>query len=203
LCDILRAALARYEFQQTEEYRAFERCLRHARWLLRLGFVTHKDSLDVFVSVSVRLNSLEELLCQVDETKPCDRYTLGAELGNLTDGRQKRWTLTTQGDLQHVATSIMDTFVINALPYFERYSAIDNAFEVLSRDDRTAWLHCPVHDERAKRAVTAAFLIGDIRQFHHVARVKCDFLRGRADSNLVSFLRVRDALAHRLGEAIR
>jgi hypothetical protein len=72
------------------------------------------------------------------------------------------------------------------------------ALYTLSRDDRSAWLHSPFHDVRAKRAIGLAFLLRDREQFARLAEAKSAFLKERNDLGLASFLQFKDALDHRL-----
>jgi hypothetical protein len=75
---------------------------------------------------------------------------------------------------------------------------MQTALEVLSGDDKDAWLHSPFHDARAKRALGLAFLLGDQKRFSQLAAAKTEFLKSRNDSGLASFLQFRDALENRV-----
>jgi len=58
---------------------------------------------------------------------------------------------------------------------------------VLSSDERSAWIHSPIHGERAKRAVGLAWLSGDIETTERLTEAKIAFLRSRNDYGLSGF----------------
>lgn len=46
------------------------------------------------------------------------------------------------------------------IPYLERASNLEGAYELLTSPGRTAWLHSPVHAAQAKRIVGLAKILG-------------------------------------------
>jgi hypothetical protein len=153
----------------------------------------------VTAHVGVRFDELEELVREFESMASTkDIFSLGAELGNIGEGRQKRWTVANAADVKAVARSIMDGFSKIGLPYLEKYSEMQTALEALSGDDQSAWLHQPFHDARSMRALGLAFLLGDAEKFHGLADAKTAFLAARYAIGLQPFLRFRDALERRL-----
>ena len=177
-------------------------CSLFGRHAFHLSFIKHKADFDVTVDVAVRLDELENLLNEhrgnLSEAQKKNTFTLGAELGNISEGRQKRWTVASLDDIKPAAKSIMDAFVAIGVPYLEKYSDVESVLETLSGDDRAAWLHAPIHDDRAKSAIALAFLLGDRERFSQLAAAKTEFLKSRNDFGLTSFLQFRDALENRL-----
>ena len=152
--------------------------------------------------VAVRFDELEDLLNEykghLSEAEKKNTFSLGAELGNMSEGKQRRWTVAGLADVEPVSRSIMDAFSKIGIPYLEKYSNVETALEALSGDDRAAWLHAPIHGERAKCAISLAFLLGDRERFYELAAAKTAFLISRNDFGLQSFLQLRDALERRL-----
>ena len=191
-----------YSFDTKVKGQSFYKQTPFGRLAFHLSFIKHKSEIDVTVDLAVRFDELEELVNEYEnrlsKAQRKDTFSLGVELGNLSEGRQKRWTVARLEDVEPVAQSIMNSFVAIGLPYLERYSDMQTALEALSRDDQAAWLHSPFHDARAKRALGLAFLFGDRERFSELAAAKTEFLKSRNDFGLTSFLGFRDALKTRL-----
>lgn len=168
------------------------------RLALLLSFIPHRADFDVTASVAVRFNELEDLINEgndlLSKAEKKGTFSLGADLGNISEGKQKRWTVASPGDVEGVCQSIMDAFVAIGIPYLEKYTDIETALEAFSRDDEEAWLYSPFHDARAKRAIGLAFLLGDRERFTKLAAAKTEFLTSKNDFGLQSFLQLRDAL---------
>ena len=194
--------VGKYGFDTKVKGQSFYKQMPFGRLAFHLSFIKHKTDFDVTVDVAVRFDELEELVNQhenrLSKAHRKGTFSLGVELGNLSKGRQKRWTVANLEDVKPVAGSIMDAFVAIALPYLEKYSDKETALDTLSGDDKAAWLHSPFHDARAKRAIGLAFLLGDQERFSRLAAAKTEFLKSRNDFGLTSFLQFRDALENRL-----
>ena len=180
-----------FKFDQKSGY--FDKTMPGVRWSFGLGFIKHTSDFDVTANVSVGLDSLEQLLQKGD-----DSYSLGAELGNIADGKQKRWNVITMEDVDQAATDIMDAFADIGLPYLEKYSVMENALEAFRGDDKAAWLHSPVDVARAKRAIGLAFLLNKREEFQKLAEQKTAFLKNRNDPKIEDFLHLRQELEVKL-----
>ena len=177
----------------------FARATDLGRQTISLAPINHPPTdFDVTVNLAIRFDRLEELLNEHEPnlTKADKREThsLGAELGNISEGRQKRWTVATSHDIDRVASSIFEAIVRIGIPYLDKYSDMETALGVLSQDDRAAWLHSPLHDYRAKKAIGLAFLLGPKERFLRLAADKTEFLTARRDSGLPAFLRLKQAM---------
>lgn len=80
----------------------------------------------------------------------------------------------------------MDAFVNVGVPYIEAHRTMDAAYEVLSRDDRDSWLHCPIHLERAKRACALLVAIGRESEVDVLGDRKLAFLKSINDPGAAS-----------------
>lgn len=203
----LATHIGKHSFDPKPSDQSFHKRMPFGRLGFHLSFIKHKTDFDVTADVAVRFEALEDLLnednAHLSTSEKKKTYTLGAELGNISEGRQKRWTVATPDDIKPAVNSIMDAFVAIGLPYLEKYSDMQNALEVLGGDDQAAWLHSPFHDVRAKRALGLAFLLGDRETFSQLAVVKTEFLSSRNDPGLQSFIQLRDELARRLNSSER
>lgn len=137
----------------------------NVQWAVNLGFILHADDLDLVINVAVRFDDLHDLIYKDDPSlTPRLRsamFTLGAELGNITEWIPHRWTVVQLSDVEPVADSITRLFLEVGLPYLEKYSKIENALEGLSRDDRNSHLLMAFDHTRAERALGLAYLLGD------------------------------------------
>lgn len=158
---------------------------------IHLSFIEHENDFDVTVDVAIRFESLETLVNKnakgLTEKEKKNTYSLGAELGNLTGASPMRWTVISQADIKRVARQISEKIATTAIPYIETYSQPKRALEILSGDEQGAWLHSPIHGERAKRAIGLAWLSGEQQIFDNLVDSKRTFLQARNDFGLGDF----------------
>ena len=185
-----------FEFDRKE--RAFRRMTETGGWSVRVGFIKHKTDFDVIMSVSVRIDALERLVYEHDPETGEKSYSLGAEIGNIQDGKQRRWSVSGFGDLDSVSQSMVEILGSVGVPYMQKHSRMETALASLSGDDKASWLHSPVDGERAKRALGLAFLLGDVDDFRKLAKSKLDYLENRNDPKLKEFLVFKERLESRL-----
>jgi hypothetical protein len=193
-------ALREHGFAGRRRTQNFIKTTPGGRWSFHLAFIAHAADFDVTADVAVGIDALEQLVHENDEERARHSYSLGAELGNVADGRQKRWTVSGVDDLDSVSESIIAAFLQIGLPNLEKFSVPETALEALSGDDTTSWLHSPLHGERAKRALGLAFLLHDRNSFDELAARKTLFLTSRSDFGLPSFLDCRRRLEERFGQ---
>jgi hypothetical protein len=202
LLNKLAERVEQHGFDKRPRGQSFYKKMPFGRLAFHLSFIEHSADVDVTADVAIRFDRLEELINEhngfLTDTQKRKTFSLGAELGNISGIGQRRWTLASLDDVESVANSIMDAFTNIGVPYLEKYSDMETAFKVLSGDDKAAWLHVPFHDARATRAIGLAFLLGNREEFSEVAAAKTEFLAGRNDPGLQSFIRLRDALERRL-----
>ena len=196
LQDAFFAALARrmaeHGFESRPRDQAFVRKTPFGRQTFHVSFIKHAHDCDVTADVAIRIDALEDLLNEWNATlSKAERkqtHSMGAELGNISEGRQRRWTLASEDDIPEAVSSVMALFQSVGLPYLEKYSNLEQALVAVSGDDRASWLHSPFHDLRAKRAVGLAFVLGHYQRLDELIAAKTRFLRERNDPGLDSFL---------------
>lgn len=180
----------------------FRKETHFGRVALHLSFIRHECDFDATADVAIRFDALENLVYQGSNQQSGRArqvtYSLGAELGNLHEGRQQRWTVAQESDVEAAAKSIIEYFEMVGLPYIERLSDIGNALDLLSGDDRMARLSSPLDSERAKRALALAFLHGQPERFKHIADSKTEWLTKMDDYGLEDFLQFRMKLEKQL-----
>lgn len=159
---------------------SFVRKRPSGRSAFHLAFIDHESDFDVTADVAVRFDDVEELVHGQNPLLSArarkETYTLGAELGNLADGRQRRWSVLGESDLPRIADDIYAWFLRFGLPYIERYSSRENALSALSDNGPTGWKHSPVHLLRCQRALALAGSLGHTEAARHLAEVSERFL---------------------------
>jgi len=196
--------IVKYGFDGKPKVQDFYKKIPSGRQVFHLSFIRHKEDIDITVDVAVRFDSVEDLINEykpyLTKTQKKDTATLGCELGNLIEGEPRRFSLYSVDDAGDVADEIIDFFARVGISYLEKYSDMEAALEALSGDDRDAWLHMPFHDERAKKAIALAFLLGPKDKFHKIAAAKEEFLTSRNEQGLETFLKLKNDLAAKLNE---
>lgn len=192
--DLLRAFGARLEgggFVRRAEEQSFERPIDGGRVSVHLGFVSHSSDFDVTVDFGIRFDAVEELVNgqnpHLSKKEKLNTFTLGCELGNLEGRGQRRWVVAHSSDIRRVADGISVEVDRVGLPYFEKYSQPAVAYEVLSQDDKAAWLHSPIHLERAKAAYALLVVLGRNSELPGLAEKKLAFLRSRNERDAEDF----------------
>jgi hypothetical protein len=189
--DAIARGLSESGFEARPAEQAFRKTMPFGSWTLHISFVPHESELDLTADVAVRIDEVEDLvnasdagMTAVDKKRTA---TLGAELGNLADGRQKRWTLARSQDVGSVAAQVVAECREFGLPYLEQYSEPTAILDALSRNDPSGWRHSPIHGARCIRAVALALVLHDRKEAKEVAD-KCDaFLSQRRDPGLQEF----------------
>ncbi len=196
LRDAFFIALARRMAEHGFESRTRDqRCVRKTpfgRQTFHVSFIKHAHDCDVTADVAIRIDALEDLLNERNEalskSERKQTHSMGAELGNISEGRQRRWTLASEDDIPQVVSSMISLFESVGLPYLETYSNLERALEALSGDDQASWLHSPFHDLRAQLAIGLAFVLGRHERLDALIAAKTQFLKDRNDPGLDRFL---------------
>lgn len=185
--------LTAFGFGEKAKQQSFYRPIEGGWACVHLSFIDHADNFDVTVDVAIRFNQVEDLVNSknnlLTKKEKEGTSTLGVELGNLSIGEQKRWSVSYLENIPSVADSIMEAFDKFGNPYLMKYSAMEFAYELLSSDEKHVWKHCPFHTTRAKKAVAIAKLLGcsDIRDQISNRRKFLEEIKDFGLSDYVSF----------------
>jgi hypothetical protein len=193
--------IEKYGFDKRPKGQSFAKKNPLGRFTFHLTIIKHEDDLDVTADLAIRFDRVEDLVNLyenhplVRESDKANTHTLGCELGNISEGRQKRWTIASANDIPPVADSILDSFTTVALPYFEQFSNPERVLDILSGDGPDSWLHSPFHDARAKRAVALSLQLKGKEAADQLAKAKLAFLEGRKEPSIASFRAFLEKLA--------
>lgn len=195
-------ALTEYGLKRPARSQSFYGKTPWGRSAFHIAFIKHSEDCDVTADVAVRIDDLEQLVNannpRIAESERKKTFSLGAELGNISEGRQKRWTLAGHGDVAPVASSILTTFRSVGLPYIEKYANPQSAFEAIKANDRVSWLHSPFHGERCKQIIALAFLLRRVNELDRLIGECAEFLRGRNDPELSDFMSFAEEIRARV-----
>jgi hypothetical protein len=135
------------------------------KWVFHIAFMPHQHDFDLTADVAVRNNAIEDLVNQYDsKLSKLERrtsMTLGGELGNLSQGRQMRWTIARFSDIPEVCEEVSRTFENVGLPFLQAHSDIETIHRVLTSSDSKDVLVAPLLGPRSMRAVASAYLLGE------------------------------------------
>ncbi|UWG96263.1 hypothetical protein LPY66_15335 [Dehalobacter sp. DCM] len=187
----LSERLVQIGFDKKIHGQSFWKFTEYGRTSIHLGFINHVTDFDITVSVGIRIDKVEDmanasnkLIKDREKKMTC---TIGTEIGNFINGRQKRWTINNFEDIGPVCDDIYIYVMEVAVPYIEKYSELENVYEVLLRDDKEGWRHAPIHYHRAICAVAMARLLGK-SDYKDIVDKKTKFLKEREDYGLPLFL---------------
>jgi hypothetical protein len=194
----LAERVGEHEYDTRARGQSFYQQTPFGKVALHLAFIEHATDFDITADIAIRFDALEDIINEgsnlLTMSEKRRTFSIGAELGNISEWKQKRWTVRSPADIEEVSRSIMDAFVNIGLPYIEKYSNMETVLDALSGDDKTAWLHSPFHDVRAKQAICLAFLLGQRNRFSELVAAKTEFLTSVKDPGLQSFLELKDTL---------
>lgn len=172
---------------------SFVRNFPGGRASLHLAFIKHPEDFDVVADVAVRFDALEDMINSeskiLSNKEKSKTYSLGAELGNIEGSGQKRWHVTSAGDVAGVARGIVSDFERIGVPYIEGASDLARAYEMLTSPGRGAWLHSPIHSARAKRIVGLAKLLDREDDINRHIEDSISFMESIKDGGLQDFKR--------------
>jgi len=192
LLNEMASVVEKYGFERKVHGQSFRMPKPFGWAAFHLSFVPHAEiDFDVIANVALRVDAVQELIHQdgndLSKKEKQATATFGCELGNLSQGKQRRWKIASENDIKPVMASIENALVTTALPYIERYSNLEEMFEVLCRNDRDAWLHSPFHHYRGMNALALAVVLGKQDRVEHIIEESEAFMRSIKDPNLGFF----------------
>lgn len=187
----VRVDVLGYRYRPPQQ--AYWRRFAQGRSSLHLAFIDHRDDFDVIADVAVRFDELEDLInahnAMLSKTEGAQTYSLGAELGNISGQGQMRWNVASAADIELVASRLVAAFEKIGVPYLNKVTTLEGAYEALTSPGRSAYLHNPLHLSRAKHIVGLAKLLGRAEELSARANENLALLKGMRDAGLQDFTR--------------
>ena len=194
----LATELRRLGFKASRSARLLSKSTHVGSWLIGIGIIEHESDFDITVDVDVRVDAVEKLVNQDNEwaspSQKLQTATVGVDLGNLADGRQRRWTVRRQPDVSSAVDSIVHEFERFGIPFLERFSNLDTMLEELTSEGPRAWLYSPAHIYRCKTIVALGLLLKGRGGAHSYVETCTKFLAERKDPRLKEFTQFAERL---------
>src|SRR5713101_4597003 len=131
--------MRKYGFDAKPSEQAFLKKASFGRQAFHLRIIKHASDIDVTASVALRVDAVEDMVnahrANLSNSLKNRTYTIGVDIGNLSIGKQKRWTVASMEDIARVAPEIIADFEFVALPYFERFSDLQSIYRVLATNE--------------------------------------------------------------------
>jgi hypothetical protein len=163
-----------------------------------LTIIRHRDDFDVVAEILVRHDEIERRATanvpMLPEAQKQWTATLGVNVGELSGRLGLRWTIASPDDIQPVCENLSANLVTYGSVMFASFNSIEDILRVLAEDDHNAQMYSPVAAGRAKRAIIAAYLIGDETSFRRIVADKSQYLSSISDFGLASFLELAKQL---------
>ncbi|ANU13021.1 hypothetical protein B481_3392 [Planococcus halocryophilus Or1] len=132
--------LADHGFKKRITNQSFYKKTEDGKISIHLTSINHFDDFDVTVNFAIRLNDVEDILNEIDHpmtpSKKRDTYTLGAELGNITEEGQKRWTIENEEDVKIAMREIYSGILSVFFPVIEKYTSKESVYELAIKDQK-------------------------------------------------------------------
>ena len=185
--------LVRFGFSSRPKGQTFQRTIEDGLAAVHLSFIEHESDVDVTADVAIRFDAVEDLVHRsnklLTKKEKAATFTLGVELGNLERGKPYRVTVADGIDIGRAAEDLVAKIESVGMPYLEQHSHPEAAFDLLARDDREAWIHSPIHAERAKRACALLAVMCRHSEIEALGQKKLSFLESVGDPGLAVFSR--------------
>lgn len=190
LLEGLGRKLSAFGFGEKARQQTFYRPIDGGWACTHISFINHSNDFDVTVDIGIRFDNVENLINNnnkfLTNKEKKETSTLGIELGNLVEGEQRRWNVTSCGQMVSTIKSIVDVYAKYGEPYLQKYSTIDTAYELLSSDESCVWKHSPFHATRAKKAIAIAKLL-ELPNIQNLILSRRNFLEEINDFGLSDF----------------
>ncbi|QHG70133.1 MULTISPECIES: hypothetical protein [Ensifer] len=163
-------------FRYNSATRSFRKKVGNTEFSFHLSVVRHQHDFDIVADLGVRYLDVEKLAWGLMPPHPLrddlkfDTWTMGVEVGNLTQGSQLRWGVAGEKDVDEAISKITAIFHSVALPYFEKYSTPESAYVMLQRDDRMSELNSPLRVKRWERIIALAYFLEPQRLSYWISK---------------------------------
>ena len=153
---------------------SFRQVVPTGKWEFHISFIAHKTDFDLTADVAVRVNAIEDLVNEYDTrlttAEKRKSMTLGSELGNISKGVPRRWTLSSAEDIPAVCDGVIEAFQRIGLPFLQKHSDTAAAYRVLVSSRQADLLLAPVLGPRYMRAVASAYILGNTKEVDALSR---------------------------------
>jgi hypothetical protein len=156
--------ISTFGFKPKPTGQSFYHVVPTGKWAFHVSFIAHKTDFDLTADIAVRVNAIENFVNEYDTkltaAEKRKSMTLGGELGNISEGSPKRWTISNVEDIPSVCDGVIETFQKIGLPFLQKHSDAAAAHRVLASSKPTDLHLAPILGPRYMRAVASAYVTG-------------------------------------------
>jgi hypothetical protein len=153
---------------------SFRQIVPSGKWEFHISFIAHKTDFDLTADVAVRVNAIEDVVNEYDTkltaAEKRKSMTLGGELGNISEGAPRRWTVSSVEDIPAVCDGVIEALQRIGLPFLKDHSDAAAAHRVLVSSKQPDLLLAPVLGPRYMRAIASAYVTGNIGEVDDLSR---------------------------------
>ncbi len=135
---LLGERLSPMGFKKKPKRRSFERNFALGKQSIHFAYINHQYDFNVICDVEVRLDMVEDIRSGFDThlttAEKAERYTLGAELGNIAGIGTKSWEVSTEDDVEPVVSSILTAIHEIGMPALEEMSSPELVLKMLLKE---------------------------------------------------------------------
>jgi hypothetical protein len=164
--DFLRTLGAHLEslgFNPKSSGQSFYRNFAVGKSAFHVSFIPHQTDFDLTADVAIRINAIEDLVNEYDTKRsPSEKrqsMTLGGDLGNISEGRQLRWTVADLNDIPRICDQVANKFERVGLEFLRTHSEVAAVRQVLVSSDHRDTLLAPILGSRAMRAIASTYIL--------------------------------------------
>jgi len=118
-------------------------------------YIRHSIDFDFTCAVAIRFTEVENILNKdrlfLSETEKRNSFTIGAELGNLKQGSQQRWSVASISDIDYVTRDVASWIDEIALPFLQTYSDLTYTLNAI-QNPKIGQLIAPLNREATVEA---------------------------------------------------
>lgn len=176
--------ISEYAFSSRPSGQSFLRKFDGGRASFHVAFVVHPDNLYVVGDVAIRFDLVENMVNEgalhLSVKEKGKTYTLGSELGRIAGEGQRSWGISRVDEAASVAEDVVGFFEKHGLPYIERNSSMEAAYQALTSPAPVASLYNPLLLSRCYRIVALAVALGRNAEVNQRA---CECIEKLIDAN--------------------
>ena len=196
----LSARLKTFGFSKRFRSQDFLRSFSGGKSVIHVSFIPHRTDVDLIIDLAVRIDEIEDLVNRFDsKLSPKEKrqsMTVGVELGNVSRGHYKRWTLESSESIVPVTESTIEAIREIAFPFFDELTNVRAIRKALAHVERGTLL-APIMGPRFMRLAAATYLDPDKREKENFAD-RVSFLEASDDLYAIDFRVMIEQLNERI-----
>lgn len=194
----LHKRLSLFGYRKNASRQHFWKPFELGKVAIHVCFINHVDDFDIMIDVGIRYDQLEEMKNRnnflLNQKEKKQTFSIGSELGNLSQGKPIRWTIHEESSIKAVVDSIFHVIEEVAFPYINKYTNMENTFNKCLNDNEAM---TPFDSKRAMNTVGLAKLLNRTEQMDLIIGDKLKLLEDKNDFEAELFINFANAVRER------